>query len=259
MLNSSRVSASEHFATAEECRCSMCGRPDSLQHRHWECEGTKWSRDQLTEPTMRKLEALEQCTKQHGWATLPPTLPLLRELLHTACDTTGQFSVSPDRWHDQIGIDLFADGSVTHPADPHSRIACWCLAAAHWRDPDHFVIIAEGVVPGPGLNQTTMRTEVLGIVSALRFVARTHHHARIWSDNQSAIQQAKAVLQGEREIHPMMKDYDLWSDVQALAPFVRSRVQILKVTSHVDSTSLPPQKSNGSYKVTARLTWAQQK
>eukprot|EP00435_Cladocopium_sp_Y103_P021973 s4782_g5.t1 len=52
-------------------RCKFCGVLDSLQHRHWECEHTKFSRDLIPAPVREQISALPDCTRNRGWMTEP--------------------------------------------------------------------------------------------------------------------------------------------------------------------------------------------
>ena len=236
LMNGSQICANRHYADAETCQCKFCGEQDSVKHRHWECEGTAESRKQLRPDTLSRISELPPCTTLHGWAIMSAHLQSFRSQLVAIPQTTHLFAFPPEMWRHSLGCDLFPDGSADHPRCPTTRIASWAVCIAHWEDPEQYVQLSAGIVPG--LCQTVLRAEISAMISCLTFLSEMPCGGRVWTDNATVLDRTNAILQGVFQIQANTPDGDLWRQVAALAPVVRDKVVIAKVYSHIDSSTL---------------------
>ena len=235
-LNGAHVCANRHFADVEELKCPFCSMEDSLHHRHWECPATEASRQRLTVETLEAIPSLPECLRERGWATLPPELAEFRRLVDCTPDTSGHFAFPSSLWSTRFGIDLFPDGSVLKPAEPRTRLGTWSVSIAHWNDPDHFLTLAAGQLPGT--LQTIARAEVTAIIACLQFALTTQATCRVWCDNALVCSRVKAIQAGDFAPDRMTIDGDLWHKVFQLMEAVGPRLIITKVTSHLDVQQL---------------------
>ena len=226
----------QSFVSEEQCKCVHCGEQDSLYHRNWECSSTAKFREQLSATFWQVKGSLPRCTLEHGWLTLSQSICSLRHELHCTPDSTGEFTVNPDHWTGTLGIDLFPDGTCCRPTCPHSRVAAWAVACTHWDNPESYLPLASGFVPG--VLQTVTRAEILAVISCLRFARLTHLTCRIWCDNQTVVSRVQAILSGHFTSDPKKADSDLWQVVMSLCDGISDRVMILKVTSHLAPATL---------------------
>ena len=236
LMNGAQVCANRHYADEEACRCKFCGEQDSVRHRHWECEGTKASREQLRSDTLELLPSLPVCTTLHGWATVSPHLSAFRQQIASIQSSTHTYAFAPQMWDHHLGCDLFPDGSADVPRCPTTRLATWAVVISHWDDPDQFVQLSAG--PVPGWCQTVLRAEICAMISCLQFLALVRCGGRIWTDNALVQQRTQAILAGVYQITANTPDGDLWGQIVELAPAVRDKVVVAKVYSHIQSETL---------------------
>ena len=219
-----------HSGVVDSSACKWCGSPDSVFHRHWECQHTQTSRDRVPQSIRENLGNLPACLVEHGWAVEPDEVTEFRDELKDIPDTLGLYvPVGPTHAH----IDLFCDGSGVDPKWPLTRLVAWgvTLAGSHPLQP-HVPLAWGGV---PGLLQTVMRAELFAFVSALMYVkahvAILGHTSAIWSDCEAIVRRARAIQKGLVQVHPDMTDHDLWMVVQACIP-TEEKCQLYHIKSH---------------------------
>ena len=239
VLTGGHVTPHESYADPAECLCRFCGLKDDLQHRHWTCASTEFSRQLIPQPVRACLDELPPCCVHHGWAVLPVDLQCFRDAVQAIPDTTGKFEAQASWWNPEVGIDLFPDGSLDFPLLPQVRLASWGVAVAHWEDPEWFIPLAHGGVPG--LLQTVLRAELLAMICCMRFAASATGRCRVWCDNQLVLTRTQAILDGNFQVLPSTADGDLWQVIVELAPQVAGRLYLAKVTSHVLQAGLSPE------------------
>eukprot|EP00438_Fugacium_kawagutii_P011445 Skav223455 [mRNA] locus=scaffold184:98175:103062:- [translate_table: standard] len=193
--------------------CSLCGKAvDSMEHRHWQCEVTAFSRQQLSPPIQAEVPQLPECTRNRGWMQEPPALKLYRKALHTIPDTTRCFrDVSLDALS---VIDLFVDGTGLEPGLPCARLVAWGVIVAGPTTQDSAQRLSSGGVPGQW--QTVARAELMALLSAIAFAVTCSKPVRIWSDNQAVANRAHAISTNMFSVTNKIADHDLWQQVADL-------------------------------------------
>ena len=61
-----------HINPAESPNCPLCGMPDSVVHRHWECVCTLPLRQAIAADVFVQLEQSPDALRSRGWALLHP-------------------------------------------------------------------------------------------------------------------------------------------------------------------------------------------
>ena len=149
----------------EENRRPLCQGEDSMQHRHWECSSTEWSRQELT----CQRDLAPECVRDRGWAVLPPEVLHFRRLLQAVPDTMLS-------WHNHAEsaampctatctLDLFTDGAARDPTCQFARLTGWAVVGL--LATEEMIQVSAGTVPG--LSQTVIRAEVTALLSAVGF------------------------------------------------------------------------------------------
>ena len=202
-----------HSGVVEDTKCKFCSGPDSVFHRHWECQATQCSRDLIPVEVQEYILHSSPCLAEHGWATEPEEITQYRAALAKLPCTLGAYvNLGQTRQH----IDLFCDGSGVDPKMPLSRLVAWAvvLAGAHPLQPH--TPLSWGGVPGP--YQTVARAELCAFVSSVIYCYQQkmllHFTCAIWSDCEFIVRRAQAIQRGELEVTIAMTDHDLWLIVQ---------------------------------------------
>lgn len=129
-------------------------------------------------------------------------------------------------------IHLFTDGAARYPSEPRVRVATWSVVVGDI-EADQFTPIARGVVHG--LLQTVLRGEILGALSALRFLATTDKEAILWVDNLEVSRKIELYRQGWVDVSELDTNHDLWMQLRDATRTVRHQlIKCVKVPSHED-------------------------
>ncbi len=209
--------------------CVWCKQPDSVHHRYWVCNHFKQSRDNIPEHFLAIFPDLPECTTLHGWWQESHLVPLLFQELQTLPDSTDIFLSLPPAQEVQH---IFSDGSCLCPHSPVLRLATWGVITANLSE-DSYQVVSQGVVPG--ILQSSLRAEILGVTSALKFVLAHCISCWLWCDNQQVVDFVSAAISGPVVVTNMQKDHDLWQPLLHLIHRACSRgflQRIIKVSSH---------------------------
>ena len=216
----------------DENQCPLCQAADSLQHRHWECPKTEWSRLQIT----TSLADFPECVKDRGWAVLPSVVVDFRRALHAIPDTTSRWCCQVEPADRESSIDLFTDGAAICPQNPFARLTGW--AVVELTGLADYVLVSYGSVPG--LSQTVLRAEISALLSAIQYAKLKQVPTRIWCDNALVVMRAKAIIAQDFQVDSTTSDCDLWQILAEWATEDMPPITIHKVTSHVGLEKLSP-------------------
>ena len=210
--------------------CPYCDKPDSVEHRIWECTGFADLRQALPEQASLDLQAMPSCTRLHGWMVEDATDRQFRHSLLTIPDLTAEFL--PMQFDPDV-LYLFIDGSCTEPHRPSLRVATWGLCAANLPSQGFSPVASGGV---PGLYQTVLRGEITGAIAAFRFGLSMRRAFSVWTDN-ALVHRRIREFADPRHPAPSGKqnDHDLWSTLHCLVVQAVDQQMfqfVVKVTSH---------------------------
>ena len=228
----------------DENQCPLRQASDSLQHRHWECPQTEWSRLQIT----TALDKFPECVKDRGWAVLPSAVVAFRKALHEIPDTMSRWYCSTSPVNETHTIDLFTDGAAICPQNPFARLTGW--AVVELTSQADYALVSYGSVPG--LSQTVLRAEISALLSAVQYARLKQAPTRIWCDNALVVMRANAIIAQDFQVDPTTSDCDLWQILVEWATEDMPPITIHKVTSHVRPENLSP----GEQIVVAGNQWA---
>lgn len=217
---------------SSERMCKFCHAPDSLFHRHWECEHTKASRDQIPQDVLDLILSQPPCFRERGWCIELPYLRLLRRELLSIPDLTSVFNLQGSLPSE---FDCFTDGAARDPNSPSTRVATWGWVLGDIEN-DYFWPIAEGGVPG--LWQTVVRAEILSVLSAIKFVKTYPRCTRIWCGNQLVVDRLQQLLAGQLKCSSLLHDHDLWTQIDRALRGISHLISVHKVFSHQDRQTL---------------------
>lgn len=224
-----------HTGKSEDATCKICGAPDSIRHRHWECPFFKDLTDVCTAKLPSPVQQLPDCLTLHGWIPKNQYVSELKKLLCNLPNLAHHHFVPFDDSEKPNCLDVFTDGSCVHPTIPEQRVATWGVVLWHNHS---FHTIAEGGVPG--YHQTSLRGEIWAAVAALSFAVQQQIPIRIWIDNQTVCDFLNRLLTDSCwNINPEGKDADLWEWLSRQFKHAKHLVkQVIKVKSHVEITTL---------------------
>lgn len=219
-------------------RCVLCGLPDSMQHRLWECAQAADLRLELEPWVLDVVDDVPEVCRLHGWTLQSPLQEDWRRyLLSLSSGVPKPLGVMPQH----VIVDLFTDGSCLWPSEPAYRLASFSVIMAPPLDFDNcsggFQVLA--AAPLAGLVQTAYRAELMGLLTALQFAVWFHWHVRIWCDCESVLTKFELLRQGLRSVRPSMPHFDLWTQVQQCATQLGDgRIQVVKVPAHEDRSKV---------------------
>lgn len=200
-----------HVDETQGRACQWCQHPeDSIQHRHWECEHTKASRDQISADILAMIHTAPACTRTRGWIVEPKSLKQFRRELQQIPDTVDQHDLVDISTH--LVVDLFIDGTGLSPGVPVARLVAWGVIVAGATFQDAAQPLSMGGVPGQW--QTVHRAELTSLLSAVMYAGKVDKPVRVWGDNQAVIQRAMAIQEGTCQVGNHMSDHDLWVQVR---------------------------------------------
>lgn len=218
--------------------CRFCGSIDSLEHRHWHCPSTIFSREMLDETTRLVGPSLPPCTRDRGWMTEVDSVRKFKHLLLTIPDTIDQHQSLPSTHVGAEWIDLFTDGTAKESSSPMTRVVAWGVVLAPLGLEGVRTTLAYGGVPRYW--QTVTRAELSAFISALSFAIRNSKSARIWCDNQLVVDRARLIQSHALQVTPILTDHDLWERVVELFRISTVDIVIIKIGSHQDETIADP-------------------
>ena len=240
-----------HAGKAENTKCNFCNAEDSPSHRFWHCPHFAEFRLQGDEEVNEYLMYAPACVTNHGWICKNMWDSDLDSCLCQIADLSGEWMATPSRrphmW------DVFTDGSGFLPELPRHRLATWGAAIGQIEDSaciceppmqTHFDaatgntfqywVLSQGQVPG--LQQTVLRGEIWGAISALRWGVYTRCPVRIWCDNLQVCRFLQRAFQRQPAPLDDMRDNDLWRIVWELANHPsQTQSSVVKVAAHQDS------------------------
>ena len=238
VMNGSFFTRNKQLASGNfvDSTCPWCNQPDSINHRHCECEFFQDCRNCIPKAVFMQLDSLDKCTLEHGWFTTPEAFVDFQHLLSQTQDFSNTF-VSVDNPGDNVH--LFTDGSCLSPEIPTLRLASWGVVSAQFNgETPSFQPIAQG--PLPGLLQTIFRAEAYAALAAIRYGNLSGKPYWIWVDNQLVFDILKGcILRRIVPIQAQDKDHDLRQqliDEAINAIHIGHWQDIIKVVSHQDRT-----------------------
>ena len=208
-----------HFDSRVSAWCQLCQVPDTLQHRYTECSKYDHVRVRHRE-LFASWQDLPSSFTLHG---LVPSNPWT-ELVWTAFESLP--SRVEDFAHQPSGqcLHIFTDGTCDHPTSLKDALAAWAVHA------DGFGTISCG--PVPGLQQTILRAELFGLLSAILWIATWVGHAHVWIDNQTVVDHLRALLR-TRSLEATWEHLDLWKQIQDTLERFQGILTVHKVASHM--------------------------
>jgi ribonuclease HI len=196
-------------------RCTWCGvGVETLQHRWWECQA--WNEV--------RMEAGMQVRQLHeGFQNFPAVWECGIPLQSLAAIPPPQGGIGVVEIPvTELPVKCWTDGACTEPRDPRVRRAGWGL----WLAPGH---AWNSSGPLLGQEQTAYRAELRAIVAALEKFAG---EVNVASDNESAVNAAKLVMQDPGISTVTWPHNDLWMRLRNAVQHRPGRIQIRWVKGH---------------------------
>eukprot|EP00435_Cladocopium_sp_Y103_P002091 s1587_g1.t1 len=220
----------DHLCSAKQVdddHCKFCGQPDSLTHRHWECECTAHLRKNLSSTLIEAVSDWPECTKERGWFVEPSCVRTFKQQL-------GDVPLFSYFWGGQFPpgvLDFFTDGSRLAPQIPNARLVSWSVVVSVGDIiAPRFEHVAGGGVPGQW--QTILRAELTAAIMAVRQGLILQQPIRLWCDNATVVRRMTKMLHGRFTNRNTLPDHDLWAILHDLVLKCRQSVQVFKVASH---------------------------
>ena len=212
--------------------CHLCGQPDSIFHRNWECEALAEARSHITAADCQDILAMTPAMYNHGWVPMPESVERLRQMLTEIPipdEPMFPFEHVPNHIH------VFTDGACEYPQDPFKRLCSWGVTVANPQDLWEFRAATSGVLFGR--SQSIVRAELTALLEALRLVWKYQCAATIWLDNLGVYKQACFARNHPDHVwRCTVKNHDL---LNTLCNWIRQigpqRLQFRKVMSHQDN------------------------
>ena len=213
---------------------ASCGLPDGQKHRHWECEALEPARSSCPTHIRKWVNSSSPVVGNHGWIPTPESLQVFRKELDNITDDTNDFQ----HCDIQGELDLFTDGSCLQGKCKLSRIGSWGVVAGSLDDPDKFVPISCGLIPGR--SQTSIRAELTACLSAIRFATFRNQKFRIWTDSSYTIKRLTIAQRKQGSVFDnQANNHDLLSDISVAIWEAREVfLGIHKVCSHQEHSNL---------------------
>ena len=149
--------------------CRFCNKPDSLNHRYWECTASSDLREKLGTPTLQAVVSLPPVSLLRSW-----------QLQSTRTDDWWRYLVSIPSGAPEPAValpsdgtlDLFTDGSAFWQSSPEFRLAAWsiCLAQAPTMSSSNWETNVVAAGPVSGLVQTSFRAELTAVTFAIQYM-----------------------------------------------------------------------------------------
>ena len=202
----------KHSGFTDSSECTRCHAEDSVEHRHWQCPATAFSRNLIPQEVQTHIDASEPCLREHGWMPEPPAVRKFKQTLAHIPDTMGRYATCEPQEH----YDLFCDGAGVDPKQPQTRLVAWAVVVAGTDPQMAHSPLAWGGVPGQW--QTVMRAELTSFVSALCYGVAKGTTFAVWSDCEVIVKRARRIQNGTFEVTSTCTDHDLWAIVQSHMP-----------------------------------------
>ena len=221
----------KHWSDDGNDRCILCGEPDSVSHRLWECSGTESLRAQLSDETLAAVQSSPAVLIEHGWTLRSPLEVSWFQYLDSLpmpCVRQDQLTCGPI-------LDLFTDGSCLFPTSPSLRLASFSVVSSRpfQLDFDHTWFQPVVAMPLPGVIQTVFRAELMAVISALDFALQSGACVRVWTDCLNVVKAFQKYVLDGRPVKPNGKNADLLSwFCDSAGRLGRHRMAILKVPAH---------------------------
>ena len=223
----------QHRDISADGACALCGRPDSVHHRNWECQSLNAARTSLTASQTDDLLTMMPATTNHGWFQLPEPVTAFQLLLR--CTHQHSPLEHPKIQSAQDHLHYFTDGACIDPADPYVRLCAWGVIVRTSSDPWTSQPIGHGILPGP--SQTVVRAELQAILEACVSGWRSQCRFSLWCDSQVAVDKVKQMQKQPHMSWPSkVKNHDLLNAISnVLGQCSHLLVSVCKVCSHQDS------------------------
>ena len=222
----------QHRDISADGACALCGAPDSIHHRNWECPCLQNSRTFLSTTQTAEVLQMTPATTNHGWFPLPEQVQCLRAQLM-------QIDPNPPlediRIHSNSDhIHYFTDGACVDPADPYVRICAWGVIARTSSDLHTSQPVGHGILAGSF--QTVVRAELQAVLEAC--VSGWKHQCRfsIWCDSQIVVDKVKQMQRQPHMYWPnKTKNHDLFNAIaNVISQCGTLLATVNKVCSHQD-------------------------
>ena len=207
------------YDTTKTGQCSLCGVPDTVEHRVKDCPRFLESR-QGSENTLAEWAVLPKSPTHH---LLVPQNPWVSQLL---CELEGIPTSVPEavidggEWHD-----IFTDGT---------RLFQGVFALAAWAVVNATVGQVLEASPLKGGYQTVPRAELEAALFAVRWGLCNRLCVSLWTDSTYVSEGMQAILRGhEPDIDS--ENWDLWEGMcMAIQGFPEGTLGVRHVPSHLD-------------------------
>ena len=222
----------KHRDPAADTRCPLCGEPDSLFHRQWECLSLSDARTGISDDQRAAALSMAPCTYHHGWFPMPTAVVDFQVMLYDLENFPNLEKVPAPAGS---VIHFFTDGGCRDPADPITRLCSWGVVAYHSHDHWTPHPIGSGLLTGP--IQTIVRAEWKAVLEALTSAWMHQKPFTIWCDNQSVYDKLRAMQSTPgRQWSSKVKNHDLLNAVSTLVQQCSRYLRhVSKVCSHQDS------------------------
>ena len=221
----------KHRDPDADTNCHLCGQPNSVFHRQWECQSLDDARNSLTHEQKEQVTQMSPCTFNHGWFPLPSEVSTFQRMLYSI-DGYPVLEQLPIR-HDTI-IHYFTDGGCKDPSDPFVRLCSWGLSAYPSTDLWTPYPVGSGLLPGP--IETIVRAEWKAVIEALTSAWFHQRPFSIWCDNQSVVNRLRQMQQRPGiQWSGKIKNHDFLNAASNLMQQCQHLLKhVSKVSSHQD-------------------------
>ena len=228
-----------HQADPADTGCKLCGQPDSLFHRNWECKALTKCRAHLSEDEKRDLLAMPPATHLQGWMPDPAELQTFRQLLDNLPEPLHFMDIRLPNQHEGP-VHFFTDGACRRPQDRLARLCSWAVVFADPSDLWTFHAAAAG--PLKGRFQTVLRAEIVAVTVAAHIAMRTGSAFCLWTDNKRVLQLLQQMIaEPQRTWSNKACNHDVINDLAAVMRMVAHLCQgVFKVASHQKSSPATP-------------------
>eukprot|EP00438_Fugacium_kawagutii_P036701 Skav200933 [mRNA] locus=scaffold2433:377025:382227:+ [translate_table: standard] len=210
------------FDSGKSRLCSICGVLDD--QRHWfRCPRFAAVQTDF-QGISNWIDDIPSCVAYH---LLPPRNPFaasLKQYFLGLPDTTGQFCSAPATGTQH----LFSDGSCFQQRLPSVNSAAWAVVNA-----------TTGLVTGhgllPGLQQSSARAELTGVIATLRWTIAFQASVVLWCDSLFVVRGLQRLLSATwTEVTVQTENHDLWMIIHDLLEMIPvPNFQVAWVPSHL--------------------------
>eukprot|EP00438_Fugacium_kawagutii_P010800 Skav218420 [mRNA] locus=scaffold466:172545:174128:- [translate_table: standard] len=214
------------FDPMKPADCTLCGAPDTLQHRCTCCPRYAEVREQH-HAVVDRWPTLPRHFTEHALVTKNPFMEQHWQSLMNMRDTKEAFTWKPTT---EGNYDIFTDGSCRFPKCPVRRLASWSAVIL-----DIPIVLASGLLPG--LIQTVDLAELYAAHSALCWALQTGCTICIHSDS-SYVVDGLTVLAKLRAVPAKWRHQQRWQELfQTITQLRDGQWSIHKVHSHNDEAA----------------------